>query len=311
MAYSKITNKLFYTNKEDEESILKIINDNKVVLIMHYLYLLTNLLGEATVSLDYLIKKCGYKVDKDSRKSFKNILDELKELGYIYFNEINKSNEIIEIDTTGLNVDTEFFIADEDELKLIRDKTEDIREFINVVKVYYYLKARIYKRKKEENTITDPRSQSTYNSYNDISKRALVSERNIKKYIDILKGLDLIRYSNLGYKYKADNINFKTECANVYVLPRISGDEETIKYDLSEGLKEHELYYNGKGYTVTKKGYKDNDKKLNGLYGSLIKKEKNDILTEIEREELDRLRLLKELKDNDSIEIFKDDEIGF
>lgn len=294
MAYSKIMNKLFYTNEEGKESILKIVNDNKVVLVMHYLYLLTNRVGEVTVSLDYLIKKCGYKADKDSRKSFKNILDKLKELGYIYFTEISKSNEVIEIDTNKLNVDKEFFVVEDEELELIRANTEDIREFINVVKVYYYLKARIYK--KNDDSVLDARSQSTFNSYSDIANRTLISEMNIKKYIDRLQEINLIKYDNLGYKYRADNIQAKTECANVYVLTKVSVDEDTLKDDLKEGLKQQELYYEDKGYLITRKGYKNNDKKLNGTYGSLIKKEKNNSLTEKEKEELCKIRLEKELK---------------
>lgn len=296
MAYSKITNKLFYTNKEKKESILKIVNNNKVVLVMHYLYLLTNICGEATVSVDYLIEKCGYKVDKDSRKSFKNILDKLKELKYINFNNINKSNEIIEIDTTKLNVDTEFFVVENEELELIRNNTEDIREFLNVVKVYYYLKARIYKRK--ETTTIDPRSQSTYNTYEDIANHTLISERNIKKYIDKLQEINLIRYCNLGYKYRVDNIQAKTECANLYVLTKISKDEEMLRYDMKEGLKQEELFYIDKGFIVTENGYKNNDRKLNGFYGSLIKKEKSNRLTDEEREELNKLRLIKELEND-------------
>ena len=296
MAYSKITNKLFYTNKEGEESILKIVNDNKVVLVMHYLYLLTNRCSEATVSVDYLIEKCGYKVDKDSRKSFKNILYKLKELKYINFNNINKSNEVIEIDTTKLNVDTEFFVVENEELELIRNNTEDIREFLNVVKVYYYLKARIYKRK--ETTTIDPRSQSTYNTYEDIANHTLISERNIKKYIDKLQEINLIRYCNLGYKYRVDNIQAKTECANLYVLTKISKDEEMLRYDMKEGLKQEELFYIDKGFIVTENGYKNNDRKLNGFYGSLIKKEKSNRLTDEEREELNKLRLIKELEND-------------
>lgn len=296
MAYSKITNKLFYTNEEGKESILKIVNDNKVVLVMHYLILLTNRVGEVTVSLDYLIKKCGYKADKDSRKSFKNILDKLKELGYINFDNINKSNDIIIIDTTALNVDTEFFIAEDDEMETIKSVAEDMREYVNLLKVYYYLKARIHKSKKD--SVVDAKSQSTFNPYGDIANRTMISEMNIKKYIDKLQDIGLIKYANSGYKYRADNINLKTECANVYVLAKISKDEETLKHDLKEGLKLQELYYEDKGYIITKKGYKNNDKKINGKYGSLIKKEKNNTLTEQEEKELNKIRLAKELENN-------------
>lgn len=296
MAYSKIMNKLFYTNEEGKESILKIVNDNKVVLVMHYLYLLTNRCGEVTVSLDFLIEECGYKVDKDSRKSFKYILISLKELGYIKFNEINKSNDVIKIDTNKLNVDSEFFIVEDEELELIKSIAEDKKEYLNLLKVYYYLKARIHKKKKD--SVSDSESQSTFNPYEDIANRTLISERNIKKYIDKLQNINLIKYDNLGYKYKVNNKEFKTECANVYVLTKVSIDEETLNYDLKEGLKAQSLYYEEKGYIITKNGYKNNDKKINGKYGSLIKKEKNNTLTEQEEKELNKIRLVKELENN-------------
>lgn len=304
--FSKITNKLFYIYKEgtleegekrkEYDGILKLINDNKVILVMHELYLSTTLRGKAILTLDYLIEKCEYKADKDSRKSFKYILNKLKELGYIDFDEINKSNEIIEIDTTNLQTNGEYFVVEDDELELIKSIAEDKKEYLNLVKIYCYLKARVHKG--NDVRMGGGKAQTTFNSYEDIAEHTLISERNIKKYIDKLQDIKLIRYDNLGYKYKVENKNYKTECANIYVLTKISTDEDWIKADLTEGMKQQEYYYEEKGYIVTKKGYKNNNKKLNGLYGSLIKKEKNNTLTEEEKEELYELRLVKEIENN-------------
>lgn len=294
MAYSKIMNKLFYTKEEGQESILKIVNDNKVVLVMHYLYCLTNRFNEVTVSVDYLIEKCGYKVTKKAQLQFKDILVKLDEKGVIELkDEINSYSRVMEINTAKLNVDSEFFVMEEEELELIKSIAEDTREYINIIKVYFYLKARIHKG--NDVRANGGKSQTTFNTYLDIANTTLISERNIKKYIDKLQDINLIRYENLGYKYKADNINFKTECANLYALTKISTDDDWIKADLKEGLKQQEHYYEENGYVVTKKGYKNNDKKLNGRYGSLIKKEKNNILTDTEKEELSKIRLTHEL----------------
>lgn len=294
MAYSKIMNKLFYTKEEGQESILKIVNDNKVVLVMHYLYCLTNRFDEATVSVDYLIEKCGYKVTKKAQFQFKDILVKLDEIGVIELkDEINSYSRVIEINTAKLNVDSEFFVMEEEELELIKSIAEDTREYINLIKVYFYLKARIHKG--NDVRANGGKSQTTFNTYLDIANTTFISERNIKKYIDKLQDINLIRYENLGYKYKPENINLKTECANLYALTKISTDDDWIKADLKEGLKQQEHYYEENGYVVTKKGYKNNDKKTNGKYGSLIKKEKNNNLTDKEKEELSKIRLTYEL----------------
>lgn len=294
MAYSKIINKLFYTKEEGQESILKIVNDNKVVLVMHYLYCLTNRFDEATVSVDYLIEKCGYKVTKKAQFQFKDILVKLDEIGVIELkDEINSYSRVIEINTAKLNVDSEFFVMEEEELELIKSIAEDTREYINLIKVYFYLKARIHKG--NDVRANGGKSQTTFNTYLDIANTTFISERNIKKYIDKLQDINLIRYENLGYKYKPENINLKTECANLYALTKISTDDDWIKADLKEGLKQQEHYYEENGYVVTKKGYKNNDKKTNGKYGSLIKKEKNNNLTDKEKEELSKIRLTYEL----------------
>ena len=287
MVFSKITNNLFY-DRTGGDSILKYINDNKVFYVMNDLYLLTNRCGSATVSINYLITRCGYSVNKQRQSDFKNILIKLKELNYINFNNNLKSyNDIIEIDTNNLNVDSEFFIAEAEEIELIKNNTSDKRECLNILKIYYYLKARVHKG---VDIMKDGgRSQTTFNTYEDISKYTYISEANIKKYIDKLQDINLIKYTSLGYKYKANNKKLKTECANIYALTKISN--ECIDNDLKEGLKQQKYYYEKEGYIISKTGYINNNKKLNGLYGSLIKKEKNNKLTEEEKKVIEEIRM--------------------
>lgn len=290
--FSKVTNEMFYgLNGDSENSILKElkenkINNNKVMLIIHHLYLMTNRCGESETTIDWLIKKCNYTVDKDNRKDFKDILIKLKELNFIDFDIIGKSNEMIVINTENLNVDSNFFIIENEEIELISTYTKDIRETINTMKIYFYLKARCHKG---NDTNLGGKANATFNTYEDISKNTLINECNIKKYIDILQEIGLIKYKNLGYKYKESNRQYKTECANLYALTNISKD--MIDKDLTEGLKQQRYYYEDKGYIITSKGYKYNDKKANGLYGSLVKKEKNNTLTDEEENKLEVIRM--------------------
>ena len=237
--FSKISNKLFYKlNDNKEESILKVTKDSKTLLIMHNLYLMTDRKGRAITSIDFLIEELGYKVTKKIQPQVKEILNQLKQLGFIeYEGEIKSYSKIMKINTENLNVNDEFFVVEEDELKIISDASDDIREVNNIIKVYFYLKARCYKRGTEL-CYAGGQAETTYCSYENISKHTLISEGNIKKYIDILKEINLIDYDNLGKKYKEDNPKLLTDCANIYALIKISGKEfikdELRRYETTE-----------------------------------------------------------------------------
>lgn len=285
--FSKISNKLFYElNDNKEESILKVTKDSKTLLIMHNLYLMTDRKGRAITSIDFLIEELGYKVTKKIQPQIKEILKKLKELGFIdYKDEIKSYSKIMKINTENLNVDDEFFVVEEDELKIIYDASDDIREINNILKVYFYLKARCYKRRTEI-WYTGGRAETTYCSYENISKHTLIGEGNIKKYIDILKEINLIDYDNLGKKYKEDNPKLLTDCANLYALIKVSG-KEFIKDELKEGLKQQRHDYEERGFKITKKDYKNNNRKINGRKGYLIKKQNNNTITKEELMELE------------------------
>ncbi|WP_297713210.1 hypothetical protein [Clostridium sp.] len=287
--FSKISNKLFYKlNDNKEESILKVTKDSKTLLIMHNLYLMTDRKGRAITSIDFLIEELGYKVTKKIQPQIKEILNQLKQLGFIdYEGEIKSYSKIMKINTENLNVNDEFFVVEEDELKIISDASDDIREVNNIIKVYFYLKARCHKRGTEL-CYTGGQAETTYCSYENISKHTLISEGNIKKYIDILKEINLIDYDNLGKKYKEDNPKLLTDCANIYALIKISG-KEFIKDELREGMKQQKFDYEDKGFKITKKDYKNNNRKINGRKGYLIKKQNNNTITEDELMELESI----------------------
>ena len=287
--FSKISNKLFYKlNDNKEESILKVTKDSKTLLIMHNLYLMTDRKGRAITSIDFLIEELGYKVTKKIQPQVKEILNQLKQLGFIeYEGEIKSYSKIMKINTENLNVNDEFFVVEEDELKIISDASDDIREVNKIIKVYFYLKARCYKRGTEL-CYAGGQAETTYCSYENISKHTLISEGNIKKYIDILKEINLIDYDNLGKKYKEDNPKLLTDCANIYALIKISG-KEFIKDELREGMKQQKYDYEDKGFKITKKDYKNNNRKINGRKGYLIKKQNNNTITEGELMELESI----------------------
>lgn len=293
--FSKVSNEFFYgLNGDQEKSILKEVNDNKVLLIIHNLYLMTDRKGRAITSIDFLIEECCYKVTKKCQTQVKDILNALKELNLISFEgEIKSYTKIIKINTENLNVENEFFVFEEEELETISNLSDDIREVNNLLKIYLYLKARCYKKKNNDGT---GRSQTTYVSYKNIANHTLIGEGNIKKYIDILKESGLIAYKNLGLKYKEGYKEYKNECSNLYALMKISGSEKWLKQDLKEGLKQQRFDYESKGYIIVEKGdYLYNDRKINGRKGYLIKKENNNALTDEEKEELNKIRAREEI----------------
>lgn len=286
--YTKVTNKVFYgLNGDMDRGLIMDIKDGTVIHILHRLYALTNRENNAYTTLDSLIEECGYKTGKENKLKFKNILAKLKEYNIINFKEVPRSTDLMIINTENICEKDGFTIILDEELELISNNSKDKREFNNTIKVYFYLKARCFKRGTEL-AYDGGRAETTYCSYENISKYTMVSEGKIKDYIDLLSKLGLIIYSSSGKKYKVDNPNSLTECANVYALTKISGND-FVKDELKEGLKQQKYDYEQKGFKITKKDYKDNNRQINGRKGYLIKKQNNNTLTEEEKEELNNI----------------------
>ncbi|MBZ9693401.1 hypothetical protein [Clostridium sp. M14] len=296
--FSKITNDLFYVKKEKEgliktfadESVLYKTNyDNKVILILHNLYIGTNFNRECLITLDYLINKCNYKTVKENRKSFKLLLEKLRELELISFENINKSNELIILNTEKLMLNQgDYTILTQYEIDVLSN-VKDTRLMSTLLKLYLYLKVRVTKRKEGEdiNMYTTP--QTTYQSYEFINKYTKISESRIKEYIDKLQDLGLIKYRNIGKRYKInDKYKKLTECPNVYALTILQDD---IDSELDLGIKQCKKKQQEDGYIVVDNNYKNNNRKTNGKKGALIKKQNNGTITESEKVELEELKL--------------------
>lgn len=296
--YSKITNELFYITKDkatiEQGSILNLVKDDKVVIILHELYSNTSFKRTYQVNLDYLIEQCGYQVNQKSRKSFEITLNKLKEISLIDYNESFK-NKIVVIDTEQLILKSsnEYFQIYNSEIKIF-NIIKDLRLRNTLIKLYFYLKARTKKRSTNDKTgkvysiQIDTTPQVTWQSYEYIEKYTNIGQSHIKEYIEKLKELGLIDYTNCGKKYHSKDKNKKlSECPNVYTICNINpeGDEQ----ELELGLKQCKDSLEKDGWIVTKINYKNNNRQLNGKKGGLIKKLNNGTITEAQLKELEEL----------------------
>ncbi|GAA0075973.1 hypothetical protein UT300005_03510 [Clostridium sp. CTA-5] len=308
--YSKITNQLFYIREgkssNEKNSILNNVGDDKVILVLHKLYLLTNFEKKALITLDYIIEKCGYSVNQRTRKSFRDILLQLRYYGWINFEGEDgdiKSGQMIEIDTEALfyTTETDFTSLTQNEVKTIMDNELNSKTRIALIKLYLYLKARTYKRSFEENKLekgleewkyeefagwNDYRSQSTYQSYELINRFTNISQSNIKQLIEKLQELGLITYASAGKKYLKGKPSTITECENVYVINNL---QESIKRELKIGLKQYCYKAREQGYSITNREYTNNDRKINGRIGGLTNKLKKGTISAEQLHELNEL----------------------
>lgn len=254
-AYSRISNDFYYEvpNKENEE-LFKDDKFTKIMLIIHNLTVLTNREGIALTSIDYLIEKCGYSVTKHTEKLFKELLIEMKGKELIDFdNELKSYTSLIEINTENIEPKKGegFFVIENEELDIIRSLVDNKREQNCLIRLYFYLKARVGKEKKDSKSTNI--SQTTYVSYENIESYTKLSQSKIKKYIETLKEGNLVEYKNLGIKVMNGKVS---ECNNLYALQKVSKTKERLDYDLKFGLKQQRFYYEEKGYEIVKKKVK-------------------------------------------------------
>lgn len=293
-SYSQLKNEIFYNeNQETEESILNKVNDSKVIRVLHELYVCTNFRKVAITTLDYLIESCGYKVNQKSRKSFKEVLNKLRELKIIDFKDDIASADMLEINTEELTCNVSNFtqLADS-EIKILETNITDTRSRANMLKLYLYLKARTFKRTNRDNgekygIEIEFMPQTTYQTYEWIEKYTNISQSNIKRYIDKLQELNLITYKNIGKKYNSKDVKqVLTECPNIYAINNL---QEDVQEELELGIKRLKHNLRDKGFVIVDKDYKNNDRKINGRKGYLIKKQNNGTMTKEESIELDNI----------------------
>lgn len=306
--FVKLPNKLLVCDKEDEKSYLEEIKDDKIINILCYLYTNTTRKGESIFIFEDMIEKCGYKLNANKGKIndiFKNVLIKLKEIGILVtdfdLKTLKKNNytycniNMFEKDEKGN--DTNFIQLYDYEKDLIEKYKDDNVDNLILLKLYCYFKTRMYKRKGDKDIqITGGKAEVCYPSYNLIAKDLAIGQSTIKKYIDILVSINLIRYDNVGLYYPYGNTINKRESANTYVLYDEFGNWES---ELKEGLKFFKKQKTDEGFIFCKERvYKNNNRKLNGELGALTRLKNKGTATE---KQLIRIEEIRDMQTNKNI----------
>ena len=292
--YSKIPNKFFYSSIEGEKSIFAQAKYNeKALLILEYLYLNTNRRNLIKFTLEDMIVQCGFKCStkkNESNAQFKELLSILQRNSIIdvFGNDGKEPNPLIENFkpkelikcSLKIDYDNNFVMLEDHEKDKIFCQEIDKVNNLKLLLYYCYLKCRIYKRRKDDDLqMSGGRPEVGFPSFKTINEDLHITDDTIDNYNQILVKLDLIRIGSAGNWHYADDPNkvLRDSC-NIYAL---FVDEETTNLNLKEGIKFYKyLDINSNKIFTNSKEYKNNNKRLNGELGSLIKKEKLGTITE-------------------------------
>lgn len=259
--YSRLPNQFFYTNDETK-SILADSKDDKLLLIMHYLYILSNYEYNCIINLEYLMKRCGYKPIKKNVDSFNKSLKYLKKKKYISYEDDDISlKELLVIDTTNLltlSDEGEFVVMQESEINMLKNFNSNSRSLLNHAKVYFNIKARIYKPSSNFDWYNEDgrNAIATYMTYDRIEIESKVSRNYIKRYLNNLETFNLITVKNFKYRYgKGKYDNHYKESPNVITINNLQCFVEkktTIDNELNLMFKEFKISKEEDGYTFIK-----------------------------------------------------------
>ncbi len=321
--YSKIPNRLFYLSKDDlnkdiKKSIFKLIPDVKVLLVLYHLYLSTYRNGVSTFILDNMIVNSHMKPDHHTGRindQFKNILFQLHENKYISSATVNiydskeKLYKDVEIDykkikptdliSCKLNIDTNssyVMFYDKEINQILKHDYSNKKSKTDRYKLlfyYCYLKSRMHKNEDGyDRAMCGGKSEVAYPPYKTIYDDIGLTDETIKKYNDLLIELDMIRIGNAGLWSYVGKPNIKKESQNYYTL--FNGDEEKAQQELKDAINFYKSLATNSNKIFTKdRKYSYNDRKLNGIYGSLIKKQNKGNISD---EELLKLREIQDAK---------------
>ena len=294
--FAKIPNNIISIKKEEdfteEGSLLKIIKDDKIIRVLYELYIGSDFRNICVTSIGRLITLCGYKSDKDTVKSFKSLLNALNDNEVIKIeNEIGKINEAIIINVEKLReIEEQYTIITEEEMNTITSIGKNNREINTLLKEYFFIKMISHKREDEklielhyDSDDFEPQTAMCGNDY--ITKFTGIS--NVKKVNDKLIEGGLLLVGNIGKKYSKPNKSDINESCNIYAVVSIS---ENPQEELKAGMRKYKKSLNKKGFSITTKNYKNNNRTINGLKGSLVKKENKGTITKEEQKKLDKIR---------------------
>lgn len=237
LSFSCLPNNLF-RDSDDSLSLYKLIGNNKVTVVLDYLYVNQLKFFNCTkFTLQDMIISCGFKVDTHKGKSvdkFKDVLTTLSNLGFIECDVSNvKVNDFISAKVNFMvNQRTNFFklnfVAKE---KIVNYKEKGI-DNCNLLNVYCYIVSLI-----------GGNNKYCYPNYTDIERDLNIAPRSISKYINVLSDMGLIAYSNIGLVEDYNKIRFIG--SNVYVLK-----DANWKDNLYSALEFSRMFYINNGCTV-------------------------------------------------------------
>lgn len=215
----------------DEEGKTLVKNINEKVLPI-WIYLKQHeCRGKCYFGLDDMVEGCGGKPDSHPGKindKFKDILIKMVNEKIILNPNIDFSNKKKFISTAFvkcelMNVKDKFFTVEDYQYRWIMEYKGKEKK-INLLKLFCVLKARMYRRSATED-INDGLYETCFPSYKKLSEDTKISESTIKKYLDTLVNLNLIRYDNLGTIYNPITGETK-ECSNTYAIYKQGWEEE-------------------------------------------------------------------------------------
>jgi hypothetical protein len=304
--FTMVPNKLFYAN-DDSTSLFSKCKDYKMLFLMSYLHINTNRVGVTMFTIEDIINECGLKVNNNKGKSCDQIkslikLLQNKQLLDDSFDISNvKPKQMIKCKYYGIEKNDDdnmikFTQIDYDSITKIMKYSESSIDNIKLAYYYGYLSCRMYRRSNSEGNIRKGgRAEVCYPSYQCISDDTGLADATIKQYNDILVGLDLIRIGNLGtYIDKNDKVSVKRESPNFYVFVKEEEigreDNDTEWYaNLKVAMKVYKDKYPNRIFTGQKDNYKNSNRSISGYKGSLIKKQRNGTITELEIIELENI----------------------
>lgn len=279
--YSIISNSLFYI--KENQGLVKSFNNDKLLLICDYLYTNTNRQGISIFILSDIITTYGFKPNSSKGKindQFKSIMIEMVKKKYITI--LSKDIDIKNIKLNDLIKCKFNFVEKKDDkyikfIQLFDDEKQKILNYsdekidnVKLLAYYCYLKARMYKRAKDDKMeIYGGKAETCYPSYNRIMQDINITENAINKYNNILVRLNLIRVGNAGLYYLKSDSNKKLyESSNVYTL-LVNGDEATAQNNLKESIKLFKLEHEEDRVFTGNRKYKNNNRKINGYKGRI------------------------------------------
>lgn len=271
--FLRIPNKVFYSNKEGEDSLLKQSNFNdKLLYSLCYLDGNTTRLGTIGFTIVDMANCCGLKNNRNkggTNEQFKEIINLLNDKGYIkrLFLENQgeiKPNKFLKCDNT-FDLFNGFFTLELDLVDKILSLEEKSVNNLQLLTYYAYLVCRTYTNSNEINISRDGgRSETCFLSYDKISQDINLSSKTIKKYNDILYKLKMVYIGNAGIYQLKDSKSIIKQSPNVYTIIK-DNDLDSAKDMIKRGIIEYKATMKLKGYTFVNNNYNNTNRKTYGF----------------------------------------------